>query len=103
MAVRAPDFRPELEWINTGGRSYRLADFRGRFLLLDFWTYGCINCIHMIPVLQEIEQRFANEVTVVGVHSAKYPNERVTRNITRACERLGVTHPVINDRQLRRR
>lgn len=101
MRVRAPDFRPELDWINTGGRRYSLADFRGRVLVLDFWTYGCINCIHMIPELREIERRFPNEVAVVGVHSAKFPNERSTHNIARACERLGVTHPVINDRQLR--
>jgi sugar lactone lactonase YvrE len=101
MAVRAPDFRPDLEWINTGGRQLSLADFRGRALLLDFWTYGCINCIHIIPELGEIERRFPEEVAVVGVHSGKYINERVTENIARACQRLGVGHPVVNDRQFR--
>ncbi|HYH82972.1 MAG TPA: redoxin domain-containing protein [Longimicrobium sp.] len=101
MAVRAPDFRAELEWINTGGRQLTLADFRGRILLLDFWTYGCINCIHMIPELAELERRFGGEVVVAGVHSGKFTNERVTANIARACERLGVHHPVLNDRQFR--
>ena len=101
MAVRAPDFRPELEWINTGGRQLTLADFRGRVLVLDFWTYGCINCIHMIPELAELERRFPGEVTVVGVHSGKFVNERESANIARACERLGVHHPVLNDRQFR--
>lgn len=101
MAVRAPDFRPELEWIHTGGERRSLADFRGRFLLLDFWTYGCINCIHLLPVLAEVEERFADALTVVGVHSGKFVNERITRNIARACERLGVRHPVVNDRQFR--
>jgi sugar lactone lactonase YvrE/thiol-disulfide isomerase/thioredoxin len=101
MPVRAPDFRPDLEWINTGGRPLTLADFRGRILILDFWTYGCINCIHMIPELAEVERRFPEEVVVVGVHSGKYINERVSENIARACARLGVHHPVVNDRQFR--
>ena len=101
MAVRAPDFRPELEWVNTGGRRLSLADFRGRLLVLDFWTYGCINCLHMIPELEEIERVFGDEVAVVGVHSGKFVNERETANIARACERLGVRHPVLNDRQFR--
>jgi sugar lactone lactonase YvrE/thiol-disulfide isomerase/thioredoxin len=101
MAVRAPDFRPDLDWINTGGRALSLADFRGRVLLLDFWTYGCINCIHMIPELAEVERRFPEEIVVVGIHSGKFVNERVSENIARACERLGVHHPVLNDRQFR--
>lgn len=101
MAVRAPDFRPELEWINTGGRQLTLADFRGRLLVLDFWTYGCINCLHLIPELAELERRYADEIAIVGVHSGKFVNERVTPNIARACERLGVHHPVLNDRQFR--
>lgn len=101
MAVRAPDFRPELEWINTGGRQLTLADFRGRILLLDFWTYGCINCQHMIPELAELERRFPDVLTVAGVHSGKFVNERISTNIARACDRLGVHHPVLNDRQFR--
>ena len=66
MAVRAPDFRTDLEWINTDGRRLTLADFRGRALLLDFWTYGCINCIHMILELREIELRFPAKVIATG-------------------------------------
>lgn len=102
MAVRAPDFRAELEWIHTGGRRLSLADFRGRVLLLDFWTYGCINCLHLIPELHAVERLFpADELAVVGVHSGKFINERETANVARACERLGVRHPVVNDRQFR--
>jgi thiol-disulfide isomerase/thioredoxin len=102
MAVRAPDFRPRLEWIHTGGRRLSLADFRGRVLLLDFWTYGCINCLHLIPELHEVERLFpADELAVVGVHSGKFINERDTASVARACERLGVRHPVANDRQFR--
>jgi DNA-binding beta-propeller fold protein YncE/thiol-disulfide isomerase/thioredoxin len=101
MAVRAPDFRPELEWINTGGRQLKLADFRGRILVLDFWTYGCINCQHMVPELAELERRFPDVLSVAGVHSGKFVNERDSQNIARACDRLGVHHPVLNDRQFR--
>ncbi|HEX2187799.1 MAG TPA: thioredoxin-like domain-containing protein [Longimicrobiaceae bacterium] len=102
MAVRAPDFRPELDWINTGGRRLSLADFRGRVLVLDFWTYGCVNCLHVVPELHEVERSFpADELAVVGVHSGKFVNERDTANVARACERLGVSHPVVNDRQFR--
>lgn len=102
MAVRAPDFRPELDWINTGGRKRSLADFRGRVLLLDFWTYGCVNCLHLVPVLHEVERHFAaDELAVVGVHSGKFLAERETANVARACERLGVRHAVVNDRQFR--
>lgn len=101
MAVRAPDFRGDLDWINTGGRRLTLADFRGRVLILDFWTYGCINCIHMIPELAEVERRLPDDVAVVSVHSGKFINERVNENIARACDRLGVHHPVLNDRQFR--
>ena len=101
MAVRAPDFRPELDWINTGDKRLSLADFRGRLLVLDFWTYGCINCIHMIPELAEVERRFGDSVAIVGVHSGKFVNERENANIARACQRLGVHHPVLNDRQFR--
>lgn len=101
MAVRAPDFREELEWINTGGRHLTLADFRGRILLLDFWTYGCINCQHMIPEIAELERRFPDVLAVAGVHSGKFVNERISTNIARACDRLDVHHPVLNDRQFR--
>jgi DNA-binding beta-propeller fold protein YncE len=101
MAVRAPGFRPELEWINTGGRQLALEDFRGRILLLDFWTYGCINCLHMIPEIAELERRFPGVLSVASVHAGKFINEREPENIARACERLGVHHPVLNDRQFR--
>ncbi|HEU0054817.1 MAG TPA: thioredoxin-like domain-containing protein, partial [Longimicrobium sp.] len=101
MAVRAPEFRPELEWINTGGRQLTLADLRGRLMVLDFWTYGCINCQHLVPELAEIERRFCDEIAVIGVHSGKFVNERDSTNIARACDRLGVHHPVLNDWQFR--
>lgn len=100
MAVALPTSVP-IAWITAGGRALALTGFRGRILILDFWTFGCINCIHMILELHEFEPHFPEEMDVVGIHLGKCINECVTRIIARACERLGVEHPVVNDRQFR--
>lgn len=98
--VRAPEFPDTLDWIGVDGRP-RLADLRGRVVLLDFWSYGCINCIHLVPQLRELERRFLRELVILGVHSGKHPAERVSSRIAHAMQRLGVSHPVLNDRQFR--
>ena len=67
-------------------------------IVLDFWTYGCINCIHIIPDLQALEEEFDEELVVIGVHSAKFLNEGDTENIRQVVMRYGVEHPVVNDR-----
>ncbi|HEY0972214.1 MAG TPA: thioredoxin-like domain-containing protein [Gemmatimonadales bacterium] len=99
--VRAPDFPDGLDWIHTGGRPISVRDLRGRVALLDFWTYGCINCIHVLPHLRELERRFGDRLVVIGVHSGKYLAERVPERIREASIRLGATHPIVNDRQFR--
>lgn len=93
--VRAPEF-PEGDWLNSD-RAFRLSDFGGRILILDFWTYCCINCMHVLPTLKKLEERFPKEVVVVGVHSAKFENEKITGNIRAAILRYKISHPVIND------
>ena len=100
FTTRAPDIPEGLDWINTG-RPLRLADLRGKVVLLDFWSAGCINCMHVLPRLEELERRFRDSLVVIGVHAGKYPAERRTPNLRRACDRLGVAHPVVNDRQFR--
>ena len=65
--------------------------------MLDFWTYGCINCIHVIPDLERLEEEYAEELVVIGVHSAKFDQESATENIRRVVLRYGVKHPVVND------
>jgi DNA-binding beta-propeller fold protein YncE len=87
------------EWVNTAG-PIALADLRGRFVLLDFWTYCCINCMHVLPELKKLEHAFPNELVVIGVHSAKFEGERVTDNIREAAERYEIEHPVVNDAQM---
>ena len=95
--VMAPEFPDHLEWINTD-RPLQLADLRGKFVLLDFLTYGCINCIHVIPDLHALEEKYGDALVVLGVHSAKFEHERGTGNITRFAQRYGIGHPIVNDR-----
>ncbi len=94
--VPAPEFPNGLDWINTP-QPLELAQLRGKIVLLDFWTYGCINCIHVIPDLKRLEQEYAAELVVIGVHSAKFLNEGDTENIRQVVMRYGVDHPVVND------
>jgi DNA-binding beta-propeller fold protein YncE len=92
----APEFPAGLDWLNTD-RPLALEQLRGKIVVLDFWTYGCINCIHVIPDLKRLEEEFAEELVVIGVHSAKFENEGDTDNIRQIILRYGLEHPVIND------
>ena len=94
--VRAPELADHRGWLNTD-RPLSLAALRGKVVLLDFWTYGCINCIHIIPDLKRLEAKYANQLVVIGVHSAKFSNERETENIRRIILRYELEHPVVND------
>jgi thiol-disulfide isomerase/thioredoxin len=95
--IAAPDFPATLEWLNTD-KPLTLKDLRGKVLLLDFWTYCCINCIHIIPDLKKLEAKYPNELVVIGVHSAKFQNEKDSQNIRNAILRYEIEHPVINDK-----
>ncbi len=91
------EFPEDAEWINTGGGKLRLKDLRGKFVLMDFWTYCCINCIHVLPELKKLEQEFPDQLVVVGVHCAKFDAEKGLGNIAEAVKRYEIEHPVIND------
>jgi DNA-binding beta-propeller fold protein YncE len=96
--VKAPDklFEGGVAWINTAN-PIKLADLKGKIVVLDFWTFCCINCIHTLPDLAKLEKKYAKEVVVIGVHSAKFDNEKVTENIRKAVNRYRIAHPVVND------
>jgi thiol-disulfide isomerase/thioredoxin len=98
--VRAPELRGRA-WLNTGGRTLTLADLRGRFVLLDFWTFCCINCLHVIDELRPLEERYPHELVVVGVHSPKFEHEKDPAALAAAVERYGVQHPILDDPTLR--
>lgn len=95
-AVPAPSLDGGTEWFNTGG-PLNLKDLRGKFVLLDFWTYCCINCIHILPELKKLEKAYPNEIVVIGVHSAKFDAEQDSKNIREAILRYEIEHPVVND------
>ena len=89
--VRAPELVGAGGWLNTGGRQLSLADVRGSFLLLDFWTFCCVNCLHVLDELRDVEAEFADVLVVVGVHSPKFDNEKGTASIRKASGAAGVT------------
>jgi len=95
--INAPEIPSSLEWLNSG-RKLSLREFRGKFVLLDFWTFCCINCMHIIPDLKRLEAKYAEELVVIGVHSAKFTNEKDSAQIRQAILRYGIQHPVVNDR-----
>ncbi|MFO0841278.1 MAG: thioredoxin-like domain-containing protein [Gemmataceae bacterium] len=93
---RAPELDGGVAWLNTAG-PVRLKDLRGKVVLLDFWTFCCINCIHVLPDLAKLEKKYPNELVVIGVHSAKFDNEKNTDAIRKAVLRYEIAHPVVND------
>ncbi len=94
--VKAPPLTGGVEWLNTAG-PLELRDLRGKFVLLDFWTYCCINCMHILPELKKLERAYPNEIVVIGVHSAKFDTEKDSQNIREAILRYEIEHPVVND------
>ena len=95
--VRAPELTGGAGWLNTD-RPLTIAGLRGKVIILDFWTYCCINCMHVLPELKRLERKYAAGLVVIGVHSAKFTNEGHTAHIEQAVRRYGVEHPVVNDR-----
>ena len=96
--VRAVPFPSDATWLNTEQPLRLDAELQGHVVVLDFWTYCCINCLHVLPVLSRLEQHFAEEpVAVIGVHSAKFLTEKDPQHIRRALQRLHVQHPVVVD------
>ncbi len=89
-------FNPKNLWLNTA-RPVTAADAKGRLVLLDFWTYGCINCMQVVPDLKALEAHYGDKLLIIGVHSAKFVGERDSDRILAAAKRFGITHPVIND------
>jgi thiol-disulfide isomerase/thioredoxin len=98
VRVRAPELAGR-GWLNTDG-PLSLRELRGRFTLLDFWTFCCINCLHVLDELREVEEKYADELVVIGVHSPKFVHEADPEALAAAVERYAVQHPVLDDPEL---
>ena len=97
--VRAPVLRGR-RWLGTGGRDVGPGELRGRIVLLDFWTAGCVNCLRVLDELAVLERRHGDALVVLGVHSPKFPHEARPEAVAAAVRRHGVDHPVLDDADL---
>lgn len=84
------------DWINTAG-PIRGEDLKGKVVLLDFWTFCCINCHHVLPDLAFLEEKYKDELVVIGVHTPKFDAEKDSDNLRRKVAEYRIKHPVIND------
>ncbi|WP_405195340.1 thioredoxin-like domain-containing protein [Streptomyces anulatus] len=98
--VRAPELIGKGGWLNTGNQQYTLADLRGRIVILDFWTFCCVNCLHVLDELRELEEKHRDTVVIIGVHSPKFVHEAEHQAVVDAVERYEVHHPVLDDPEL---
>ncbi|GAA1807554.1 NHL domain-containing thioredoxin family protein [Nesterenkonia flava] len=87
-------------WLNTGGKQVTLEDLRGKVVILDFWTFCCINCLHVLDELRPLEERFHDVLVTVGVHSPKFEHEADPDALAAAVERYEIEHPVLDDPEL---
>jgi DNA-binding beta-propeller fold protein YncE len=96
----APEFPARLPWLNTGGRELTLESLRGKVVVLDFWNYGCISCVHVIRDLKRLQSKYGDALAVVGVHSGELAREKQTAAIRSILARYELEFPVVNDHDL---
>jgi len=89
-------FKTDLPWLNVS-RPLNLKDLRGKVVILDFWTYGCINCIHVLEDFRKLEHKYGDKLVVIGIHTPKFDNEKNLETLRRIVVRYGIEHPVVND------
>ena len=99
VRVRAPELRGR-GWLNTGGADVTLAGLRGKITMLDFFTSGCINCLHVLDELRPLEQKYADVLVTISVNSPKFAHEADAAALAAAVERYDVRHPVLDDPDL---
>jgi thiol-disulfide isomerase/thioredoxin len=99
VRVRAPELKGRA-WLNTDGRELSLGELRGKIVLIDFWTFCCINCLHVLDELRPLEEKYADVLVTIGVHSPKFAHEADPAALAAAVERYGVHHAVLDDPEL---
>jgi sugar lactone lactonase YvrE len=100
QVIRAPELTGGVDWLNTA-KPITMKQLKGKIVVLDFWTLCCINCIHTLPDLAKLEKKYSKELVVIGVHSPKFDNEKLTESIKKAILRYEVKHPVVNDANMK--
>jgi thiol-disulfide isomerase/thioredoxin len=95
----APDFAVS-NWFNSA--PLNIASLRGKVVLVDFWTYGCVNCVNTLPHVTELYAKYKDRgLVVVGIHTPEFPFERSASNVQAALKRHGITYPVAQDNDSR--
>jgi len=94
--IKAPELTAGLEWFNTY-EPVCMSEQRGKVVLLDFWTYSCLSSMHTQPDLRYLEEKYGDKLLVIGIHSPKFPNERISENVQKAINRDHIRHPVVSD------
>jgi cytochrome c biogenesis protein CcdA/thiol-disulfide isomerase/thioredoxin len=98
----APEFVDTQDWFNTpGDKPLTMKGLRGKVVLIDFWTYSCINCIRTLPYLNAWNKRYAKDgLVIVGVHTPEFPFEREASNVEEAIKTDGIEYPVVQDNEM---
>ncbi|EGP09062.1 thioredoxin family protein [Afipia clevelandensis] len=92
----APEFTGLTNWQNSGPLT--IAGLRGKVVLVNFWTYGCVNCVNTLPHVTQLYAKYKDKgLVIVGVHTPEFPFERSTSNVQAALKRHGITYPVAQD------
>ncbi|HZZ71327.1 MAG TPA: thioredoxin-like domain-containing protein [Pirellulales bacterium] len=94
--IKAPSLEGGVAWLNSS-RPIDVHELKGKWVILDFWTYCCVNCMHILPELKKLEHAHPNDLVVIGVHSAKFDAEKDSQHIAEAIQRYEIEHPVVND------
>jgi len=94
--ITAPELPATLQWVNTE-RPLQLSELRGKIVLLHFWTSGCIHCMHMMPDLKYLESKYRDNLVVIGIHSPRFPHDKLKSCVLKAINRFHIRHPVAHD------
>jgi thiol-disulfide isomerase/thioredoxin len=96
----APNFVGISNWFNSAPLT--ISDLRGKVVLVDFWTYGCVNCVNTLPRVTELYAKYRDRgLVVVGIHTPEFPFEHSAANVQAALKRHGITYPVAQDNESR--
>lgn len=94
--MRAPEFPENLKWLNSG--PLKMSELKGEAVLIDFWTYSCVNCIRTLPYLKDWHEKYRNKgLVIIGVHTPEFEFEKHPENIEKALEDFGIKYPVVLD------